>query len=383
MADLPYGFDRADGVTELPGGGTQGTATPTGSILLQGAGGPATIDDIAIEELPDSPDIERAEQATISKTYRMAWSECLNRIAYLGRGAVVYDTFGNYYLILSASIRHEAGGTGILTIVMEAKTFDSPPDEFSIVPVELGVNIIKHPRYFYAFLGDGYGSTTEKENQMVIRLLQDYMENTSANYRDAIVRLLTDSLGYNDGAGYTPQPPPWDRDAEDWLDTSSAFVAGTDMAKRAALEIVQKWWRGEETPYLVGYEMTWSQYYFISPSLNPGGYVEDPMFDANPQLPDYFYSNVWPPDPAYTIFDFLPYVNPQCYSDDGTSSGSVNISWLRKADQVEYQRTWFKITRTWLGSPVGFWDSDLYTNNSRPLVSTDYRKIAHDDFTAD
>ncbi len=361
MADLPWGFDRADGLE-----GRAGTATPSGAIVIQGGGGVTNIDDMALEELPDSPEIERAEQATITKTYRMSWNEALTRISFLGRGSLVYDSFGNLYLVLSAHIKHEQGGTGLLTVVMESKSFDSPPDEFSIVPVELGINIIKHPRYFYAFLGEGYGSTTELRNQMVIRLLQDYMENTSANYRDAIIRLLNDSLSSEAGSGAT-QPPAWNRTTETY---ETGTVSGTDGAKKAALEIIQKWWRGEETPYVVGYELTWSQYYFVSPWLNPGGYVEDPMTESVPQLPEYFFSRVFPPDVNDTIFDFLPYINPQCYSDDGTYAGAVNISWLRKADQVDYQRTWFKITRTWIGSPVGFWDEQLYTTDNRPNPST-------------
>jgi hypothetical protein len=362
--ELPVGFDRADGVS-----GRIGTATPAGSILYQTSSGAMTIDDVTIEELPDSPDIERAEQATISKTYRMSWTECLNRIAFIGRGTYAEDSFGNGYLVLSCSIKHEPGGTGLMTIVMEAKTFDSPPDEFSIVPVELGVNIIKHPRYFYAFLGTGYGSTEELQNQMVIRLLQDYFENTNANYRNAIITMLTDSAGVPTGVG--DQPPHWNSDTGAYDDGS--LVSGTAIAKAAAIEIIQKWWRGEETPYVVGYEMTFSQYYFVSPFLNPGGYIEDPMTESYPQLPEYFYSRDFPPNAANTIFDYMPAINPQCYSDDGTSLGSVNISWLRKADQVEYQRTWFKKTMTWLGSPVGQWDIDLYTNGPRPSAAGDYR----------
>lgn len=368
MADLPFGFDRADGVTVLPGGGTMGTATPSGSIIALAAGGVTTLANMPIEELPESPEIERAEQATITKTFRMSWSECLNRINFLGRGSLVVDTYGNSYLVLSASIHHEEAGTGLMTVVMEAKTFDSPPDEFSIVPVELGVNIIKHPRYFYAFMGDGYGSTTEYQNQMVIRLLQNYMDSPSANYRNAIIRILYNSLDCAAGVGV--QPPRWNEDTESYFNYATSKVSGTNAAKRAAMEIIIKYWRGEETPYMVGYEMTWSQYYFVSPWLNPGGYVEDPMTQSTPQLPEYFYSRVFPPNGSYTIFDFLPYINPQCYSADGTYAGSVNISWLRKADQVEYQRTWFRITRTWIGSPVGFWDSDLYTTNNRPNYLT-------------
>ena len=107
-------------------------------------------------------------------------------------------------------------------------TRESPPDEFSIVPVELGVNIIKHPRYFYAFMGDGYGSTTEYQNQMVIRLLQDYMENPSANYRDAIIRMLYDSLDNSTGTG--DQPPEWNSDTESYISVATAKVSGTNAA---------------------------------------------------------------------------------------------------------------------------------------------------------
>lgn len=367
MPDVPYGFDRADGLEER-----LGTATPTGAIRIQSGGETIDIVDLPLEELPESPEIERAEQCTVSKTYRTSWDDALTRIATLGRGVVVEDSYGNLYLILSASIQHEQGGTALLKLVMESKSFDAPPDEFSIVPVELGLNILKHPRYFYAFFGDGYGSVTEQRNQMVIRLLQDYFENTSANYRDAIIRLLNNSIGDQDGSG--EQPPRWSRTNEEYEGVDPK-VAGTDIAKGAAMEIVQKYWRGEETPYIVGYEITWSQYYFVAPAIIPGGFVEDPMTEAVPQLPVYFFSRVFPPDEDFTIFDFLASANPQCYSSDGTASGDVNISWLRKSDQVEYQRTWFKITRSWMGSPVGFWDEDLYTREDRPSGLGGYRSV--------
>lgn len=366
MADLPYGFDRADGLV-----GRLGTATPAGAIRVQENGAAIDISNMSIQELPDSPTIERAEQATITHVYRMSWSEAVTRIGFIGRGAVVTDSTGNYYLVLSASIQHEQGGSALFTLVCESKSFDSPPDEFSLVPVELGVNILKHPRYFYAFFGDGYGSATELQNQMVIRILQDYFENTSAAYRDAITELLNNSFDDNDGDGI--QPPKFDSENEDF---SGGIISGTNMAKAAALEIVQKFWRGEETPYIVGYEMTWSQYFFVSPWINPGGYVEDPMTESVPQLPEYFFSRVFPPSSGSTIFDFLASINPQCYSSDGTPGGLVNISWLRKSDQVDYQRTWFKLTATWVGSPVGYWDADLYTHEDRPSSPSDYRTTA-------
>jgi hypothetical protein len=76
-----------------------------------------------------------------------------------------------------------------------------------------------------------------------------------------------------------------------------------------------------------------------------------------------------------TIFDDLALFNPQCYSSNGTTSGTVNISWLRQSDSVQYARTWFKITRTWVGSVVGHWDVDLYNQNARPSAPSDYRAI--------
>lgn len=370
MPDLPCGFDRADGLDGRPG-----TPAPAGSIKVQQGGESVSIDEVAIEEFPDSPIIERAEQATVTHKFRMAWNEALTRIAGIGRGQIRTDSAGNIFLVLSATLQRQAPGIGVITIVEESKSFDTPPDEFCITPVELGINILKHPRYFYAFFGDGYGSTTEQQNQMVIRLLQDYFENTSANYRDAIIRILKASIGTPAGLG--PQPPFYTKSQEPlgFGSPASVLVAGTDLAKRAACEIVQKYWRGEDTPYIIGYEICWAQYFFVSPWLNPGGYTEDPISEAVPQLPEYFFSRTFPPDSSETIFDFLAQINPQCYSSDGTSTGTVNISWLRKADQVEFGRTWFKLVSTWIGSPIGMFDEDLYNNGDRPTLPEHYREV--------
>jgi len=367
MPELETGFDRADGLS-----GRNGTATASGLVTARAGGvelaGSAYI---PLEELADSPTIERAEQGTITHKFRMSREEAYTRIQYLGRGLVRQDSFGNVFKLLSATISGETGDKCILTTVDESLSFDSPPDQFQIVPVELGINIIKHPRYFYSFLGNGYGSTTEQQNQMVIRLLQNYFENTTAAYRDALSTLLLNSIGSNTGAGDVQPPKPTKFSSVEVVFTGTDKVSGTDMAKRAALEIIQKYWRGEETPYIAGYQITWDSFYFRPPYLNPGGYVEDPIFDANPQLPSYFWSPDYPPT-SNTIFDFLAAVNPQCYSSNGLSSGIPVISWLRKADQIDYERTWFKISRIWIGSPVGFWDTELYTASRRPQVLSDY-----------
>jgi len=338
MPQLALGFSWEDGLN-----GHGGTPTPDGAIRVQSGGGITAVDDVITEEAPDSPEIERANQATMTATKSMSWLEAKNQIQYYGLGTIVEDEFGNIFKVLSARIKRVKPSMATMTIVAESISFDVPVDEFSIQPVELGLNILKHPRYFYAFLGAS--ADEEARNQMVIRRLQDYMETTNSQKRDYMVKELKASIGFAGTAG-ADQPT---------LSTTSQ-IAGTDWAKYAAMEIIQKYWRGEETPYIVGFDIKWSQYYFIPPFLIPGGFIEDPMTEAVPQLPDYF----WQQPGGASIFDFIASSNPQCYSSDGTSGGALNISWLRRSDQIEYQRTWFKITRSWFGSPVGFWDPQLY-----------------------
>lgn len=375
---LPTGFSRADGVTAQPGftagngaivtGGVVGTPNPAGSVMADNGSGSGTVEAVvSIEEFPDSPTIERAEQGTITHRFRMSWEEALNRINYLGRGLVRTDAIGQTYKLLSSSIQHEQGGTAILTTIDESVSFDLPPDSFQVVPVELGINILKHPRYFYAFLGEGQGSATELKNQMVIRTLQNYMDTADQAKRDTYTEQIYYSLGVEDGG--TSVSVPASSPARS-VDT----IAGTDMAKRAALEIIQKWWRGAETPYIVGYQITWSQFYFRPPFLNPGGYIENPITEAVPELPDYFWSPDYPPT-TRTVFDRMAAINPQCYSSTGLAGGTTNISWLRKSDEVDWERTFFKVTRTWIGSAVGFWDTELYTASARPLVAGDFLLI--------
>ena len=373
-ANLPSGFDRADGLESRIG-----TATPTGAVAFDHYSGSygSVGENMLPEELPDSPTIERAEQATITHTYRCGWDVGKQLIEFYGRGVVWEDSEGRLTKVLSSSLQHEHGDTCLLTIISEGISFDNPPDHFSVVPVELGINIIKHPRYFYAFLGAGYGSATERANQMVIRMLQNYFENTTAAYRDALSQKLWDSIGFAGGA--TDPNPVWTVINEDtgqskWnvgyksdgTPGTTKKIPGTEMAKRAALEIIQKYWRNTETPYLIGYQITWSQYFWLPQYLNPGGYIEDPITDGG--LPSYF----WDPESGGNIFSLTAWFNPQSYSLSRFSNGSFAISWLRKADEVEWERTWFRVTKTWMGSAVGFWDTELYTAQSRPQNPNDY-----------
>lgn len=364
MPQLPSCFDRADGVDERPG-----TPSDAGQFKVQVPGNPnANITNVTLEEEASSPEIERAEQATIVHRFRTSWEDALTRLETLGRGRVLEDSEGRLTKILSSRVVREQPGTALLTITEEGMSFDSPPDQFQITAVELGVNIMKHPRYFYAFLGDGAGSATELKNQSVIRLLQSFFENPTVGFRDALTDMLKSSIGTEAGTG--EQPPAASANGTSY--TFSGLVSGTDLAKRAALEIIQKFWRGEETPYVIGYEVKWTRFYFRPPYINPGGYIEDPITDAAPQLPDYLYSPSYPPDPSLSIFQLLDWYNPQCYSLTGEPGGGVSISWLRKSDILSWERTWFRLERTWIGSPVGHWDEQLYTTASRPAVPDDY-----------
>jgi hypothetical protein len=378
-AELPVGFARADGgVTSA-----LGTQTQDGQIVVTHPAG-SGIDKIPLEEHKDSPSIERGEQATFKHRWRMEWNEALLRLSGLGRGTVRQGTWMGLpilFRVLTAGVDRETGGMATLTVTEESMSFDSPPDRFQVTPVELSLDIIKHPRYFYAFLGpDGYGSKTEVKNQMVIRILQDYMRDSDANLRNAYQKLIYKSIGHEGSAGDKYPAPTWDP-AKGWnYDKSVAqTISGTDIAKRAALEIINKWWRGEEKPYIIGWQINWSVYYFWPQPLNPGGYIEDPITQAVPQLPAYFWSPYFPPrDKPPTIFDWMAYVNPQCYSNTGYSDGDVQISWLRKADQYDFERTWFRVDRTWIGTPIGYWDPQLYNRSHRPQVVDDFQKVNQD-----
>jgi hypothetical protein len=154
-------------------------------------------------------------------------------------------------------------------------------------------------------------------------------------------------------------------------------IPGTDLAKAAALEIIQKYWKNEETPYVVGYQLVWTSFYFLPQMLNPGGYTENPITESTPQLPDYLTN----PDPDGTldlpsdIFQWLAEYNPQCFSADGTPDGGVVFSCLRKADQQEYNLPLYKVDRTWLIAALGFWDAEFYGKQNRPATEYDYLPI--------
>ncbi len=415
---LPQGIDWADGLN-----GHLGTAPASNSIIAKSANGATSGTNFQIEEEAESPTIERAEQATIVHTYRLPYDQALNRLAIYGRGALVSDSSGNVYRVLSSSVRRRGkeSNQASLTITAESVSFDVPPDEFQITPVKLGIDLLKHPRYFYALMPSNqisnFSGTPDTNaqiaaKQVIIRALQAYRENpfipqanvigniTGALHDDIVATLKSnklvvpvpninfkpeftatepDKLGTDySGNPYPPvatingQPNPKVYYVS--FDQSQDPSDRVEIALGAAQEIIMKLWRLEDTPLLNGFEITWSEYYFRPPAINGGSYIENPA-QATPPLPDYFLSTAYPPNASQTIFDMMAEWNPQCFSSTGSSNGAVNISWLRDADSIEYQRTWFKVTRKWLGAPIGAWDAEIYTTESRPKYATDYQNL--------
>lgn len=367
---FPNGFSRADGLD-----GNVGTPDEPGQVRHFQGGQEVDLDEVTLQEYSDSPEIERAEKATITHRTHTSENDATTRLLTMGRGTRMTDQWGNQSVVLSAKYTQKPGKMADLTVVSEGRFFDPPPDEFALDAVELGVNILKHPRYLYAL--QGADDDEYLLNQQVIKLLQAYMENPSVGTRDSISFQLWASLTFPGEVQNGVPISDGETDATDWNgdDVTVQTTTGTDLAKRAALEIIQKFWYGIDTPYIVGLEMTWSSFYFIPPYLNLGGYVEDPILDAYPQVPLEYVSVTEPPTANNLIFDAIPLLNPQCYASNGIQGGPLQISWLRKADRIEKQGYIYKVTRRWWGAPVGYWDPDLYTNFDRPSVPDDYTLV--------
>lgn len=414
--NLPHGIDRADGLS-----GRLGTPTPANAITYESGLG-SGYNSIPIQELSSSPTMERAEQCTIRKSFTGSYPEMLNRWAVYPRGTLVVDSGNNYYRVLNATLTRIAGKgeVGQLDLVCEALSFDSPPDEFQINTVNLGLDIIKNPRYFYALMPTNQipaplpsylVADTPVQNAVkstIIRAIQAYRENplvppqqvinnVSGYYHDLILSNFVTGKGI-----YTVSNPNFNPSfpATATLDVGVAFPARAtsvtdknpalgqqafelgvssdphrkiEMAFAAAQELLTKIWRMEDSPPVYGLELVWAEYYWRPITVNLGSYIENPI-EATPGFPDFFYCPQRIPDGS-TIFDKIGQINPQYYSATGQRGGGVIISWLRQADTLEFNRTFFKVTRKWLGAPVGCWDADLFNQNGRPRVPSDYNRV--------
>jgi hypothetical protein len=435
--NFPTGYDWGDGLTILPGqpigsgGGDKfGTPSPNSAVLTAY---PNNDPSQAPQEDPDSPEIERAEQATISHTMSMPWAQGVAINQAVARGTFLQDSGGNVTRVLSCRLKRAKPGWCKLTIIAESISFDTPPDDFQINPIDLGLDIIKHPRYSWAIAPTSNDSTTTTTvgdtvinyvsiKSAIIRMIQAYRDSPFFPSADQINGLIQNNImgqldnGFlsvqvpnpdfqsNPSDGVIANPPNWDGTNANKppgnypyaivsvpVDLSNSLDP-LAIAMAAAKEIISKLWRQEDTPYLTGFEIVWTQYFFAPAYLDGGGYIQDPLT----VVPDYFmqpqtiqqslargnfaspFSNqdtVAPNSGQPTIFDKMAQLNPQAYSTTGLSDGNVDISWLRKADEMEFQRTWFAVRHRWVGSPIGNWDKDLYTQGRRPQNANDFDNL--------
>jgi len=413
---LPVGPDWADGVNDLPaqpkgasGFGKVGTPVPAGAREVDGANGGT---EVQLEELTNSPEIERAEQGTFQHRLEMFYDTAIAYLGGLGRGTFVQDSgrlFGvpTVWRILSSKVQRKRGNIAELSYTAESISFDSPPDEYDLQTADLGLDILKHPRYAWALSPVSSDIATKKHvgdtdifytdiKSGIIRLIQSYRDapffpstsaingliqtNIMSQIKSGFIDIHVNNTAY-DSTQATATPPHWDGTNAnkptgnylyaivsvpvDLSDDADPIVIALATAK----EIISKLWRGEDTPYIPTIELRWSQYFFAPVYLDLGGYSQDPVG----VVPDYFLDPNQ--DGTDNIFSQLSKICPQLFSSTGMNGGPVNISWLRKADKVDYQRTWFKVDHIWIGSPIGTWDPDLYNTNDRPQKASDFSNL--------
>lgn len=314
----PSGVDRATGRDGFPG-----TPTPAGAVRKQ----PSTT---IFEEYPTSPSIERGEQATLVHRFKTDPDNGLQLIYGLGRGAIFTDSQGNITRCLTAAYEYEKGDIINITVTSEGVSFDAPPDEFEIDEIEFNPSLFLHPRYKrivdYSAMSGG-GTPFLVTGPKII----DWI-NSTANLA-AVTAQQEQNAQLN----------------------STNIIDGQVLG--LALELVDKLRRGEDTFYLAGFRVTWSQYFYLPPLMNPGGYIENPV--DNGGLPYYFWSDNQAPNGNDILTFLAAQVNPNFYSQ--------GLSWLRQCDHLSYQRTWFKNTHTWVGGPLGQWDLDLYGSGNTDL----------------
>jgi hypothetical protein len=329
---IPSGFDRAGDTTYGPLG--IGTATNFDASILESGYGiniATLFQDVGtfFEELPDSPTWERAEQSTITHRYACDYDTAIMVLTTYGRGKVLQDSENNLTRILSCRMDFQRGNFCIITVTAEGLNFDNPPDEFSIEINELGPAMDRHPRYNMLSYKERHAIRSNNNAGGSVEFQQQYQQ---------VIGTIKDPTHLS-----------------------------------ASLELSNKLWKGEETFYLPGFRVQWTQYYWGSPTLNPGGYIENPIINGG--LPAFFYADSTAadydpvnPENGHTIFDNLSNFNPNIFvpslyqpNNVGSLIKGENVSWLRLADTVAYQRTWFRLVKTWLGAPIGHWDAQIYS----------------------
>lgn len=312
---IPSTFDRADGLNGNPGTPIpQGVNMANGGLVgINSAGNSGFI----FQEYPDSPTIECGEQSTITHRFNCDIGTAQLLTLTLPRGFVMTDSQGYVSRVLSTVNKQLKGGLVCdFTVVSEVMSFSTPPDEFGIEIVELNPDLDKHPRY----------APLTYYDRWAVR---------NANLSDDIdVALEYERI--IDAIEYNPANP---------------------SEKDAAQELLLKKHKGETSFYLSGYKVVWSQYFWQTQIINPGGYLEDPVSQGGLPWP------YWSPtgiSQIGSIFSTTTLHNANMFIAP-TDDPPYGLSWLRQTDQLSWQRTWYKLTKTWIGGPLGVWDAQLYS----------------------
>lgn len=337
----PHGFDWADGQDIRPG-------TPSAEqAVLQS---PDFTDLGFLEELPNSPEIERGDQATFRHSYKADWDTAILIISALGRGAYVRDSRGYTFRILTSQVTREKPNIAIIVITSESISFDNPPDEFRVDEIEINPEIEKHPAYV-AIAGDGNKTNPYNLNNFGAAISATQLTGPQ------IIDICKQAAGAASAAGGNEFLSRINEAtvASDWVindaNGNPVFtVTAAAIRDLATSNLYLRYLKGETTFYLAGFKVTWASYYYLPPLVDPGCYIQDPVTQG--ALPAYFWSTTQDTD-GLNIFINLAIVNNPLFYLSG-------LSWLRGSDNLDYQRTWFKLTRTWLGGPLGQWDKGIY-----------------------
>jgi hypothetical protein len=331
---LPSIWDRADGGYTNP----LGTATPDDAIIFNYLGVAAKANQIVsfFQEASDSPTVEFGEQCTITHKYYVDSNSGKLIQKNYQRGTIMVDSTGiNLSRVLSSVMQPMAktnGRINILTVISEAKSFSNPPDEFTITPVELNPPLEKHPRY---------RALTYFDRFMV----------RNANLSDAV-----------DVA----------QSYEQTIQTMSSSLNPALDEKGQAQELLFKKHKGIESFYLSGYKITWTQYFWSPQTINPGAYIEDPFSYSGGSIPAYFWDTNQNGS-GTNIFAGTQVMNQNMFPNINIHDITYGLSWLRQTDEQVLNRTWWRLTKSWVGAPGGHWDVEIYSAEPQPLQTQDYQ----------
>jgi hypothetical protein len=329
----PSGFDRADGSPGFPG-----TPTPADAEQIRTSGGGDTF----FEEMPDSPEIEEGEHATVVHRFKVDLDNAAELTVGYPRGTILVSSSGDQSRVLTNRYLYQKGDYAIVEMTAEG-LYLTPEDDFRIEPADFNPSIFLHPYFInvrnYNGATDASPPTATTGPQLIgaINNIVDLPSlQSQADWQGVLETLLTNALD------------------DTVIDNCNTLIG---LLRR-----------GVDTFYLSGLRVSWSEYSFTPAimqgyGINPGGYIEDPVDQGG--LPYYFWADDGTPTGGNILTQLAQQVNPTFYppsSDNPFPPPDTlpTISWLRQCDELQYERTWFKITHNWVGGPLGTFDYSIY-----------------------